>query len=97
MEGGQQGRARGSLRSRLWTPTWGSGQLRPPKAAHPSVPSGQSSETPSQSAAVPRPLWSSVTAPSRPTLTSSTPCTGAAPLPSLAVVPLPPPPSGSCS
>ena len=45
-------------------------------------------------AAVPRPLWSSVTAPSRITLTSRTPCTGVAPLPSLAVVLPPPPPSG---
>lgn len=94
VEGGQQGRARGSLRSRLWTPTWGASQLRPPTAACPSVPSGQSSETPSQLAAVPRPLWSSVTAPSRTTLTSRTPCTGAAPLPSLALVLPPPPASG---
>ena len=94
VEGGQQGRARGSLRSRLWTPTWGASQLCLPTAACPSVPSGQSSETPSQLAAVPRPLWSSVTAPSRTTLISRTPCTGAAPLPSLAVVLPPPPASG---
>lgn len=85
----QQGEAGTAWTRALWKPAMWAGQSHPPWLR---VRSGRSLETPSQLAAVPRPLWFSVTPPSRTTRTSRILDTGAPPrLPALLPTSLPRP------